>query len=91
MPWDTLEVQGVVWGPLVSLIVSLLKRFGLSNERTLKIVIFVLGGGGIFLKGWLGGESTVDCLISAVIAILSAPGFYELLTKPISRATTLKF
>lgn len=85
MPWDDIVIRGVQWGPLVSVIVSIMKAFGLS-KRHIRWVIWILGFLGLFLYHLLGGASLLQAIISGLVAVAAAPGFYEAFSKPIQGA-----
>lgn len=86
MPWDAIVIRGVQWGPLVSIIISIMKAFGLSS-RQVRWVTWILGFLGLFLYQLLGGAAWWQAIVSGLIAVGAAPGFYEAFSKPIQAAT----
>ncbi len=86
MPWDNIVVRGVAWGPLVSIVVSILKALGL-DQRYIRWAIWILGFLGLFLYQLLSGVSLWQSVVSGLIAVGAAPGFYEAFSKPIQNLT----
>ncbi len=86
MPWDAIVIRGIEWGPLVSVVISILKAFGM-DKKYVRMVMWVLGFLGLALYQLLQGASLWRAIVSGLIAVLAAPGFYEAFSKPIQKFT----
>ncbi|MGE5623845.1 MAG: hypothetical protein ACM3UP_02350 [Methanocella sp.] len=86
MPWDQIVIRGVAWGPLVSVVISILKALGM-DKKYIVIVMWVLGFLGLVLYQIMQGASILNALISGLIAVGAVTGFYESYSKPIQRMT----
>lgn len=84
-PWADVVVWGIAWGPLVSVIIEIAKAFRL-NERYIPVINWTLGFVGLTLFQLSQGQELVLAVISGLVAVMSAPGFYESITKPIKSA-----
>ncbi|MDI6870643.1 MAG: hypothetical protein QME79_04645 [Bacillota bacterium] len=82
MPWDNIVVRGIAWGPLVSVVISVLKALGM-DKKYIRWVMWILGFLGLFLYQYLSGASLWQSIVSGLIAVAAAPGFYEAYSKPI--------
>lgn len=82
MPWENIVVGGITWGPLVSVVISILKALGLGRQW-IRWITWVLGFLGLFLYQLLSGASLLQALVSGLIAVGAAPGFYEAFSKPV--------
>lgn len=84
MPWDNVTLAG---GPVISVIISGLKKLKLIRTKgQVKAGVLVLGAGWLMASYAMNGKSAGDALISSVVSVLSAPGFYELIGKPLKTA-----
>ncbi len=82
MPWDNIVIRGIAWGPLVSVVISLLKALGM-DRKYVRWAMWLLGFLGLFLYQLLSGAALWQSVISGLIAVGAAPGFYEAFSKPI--------
>jgi hypothetical protein len=82
MPWEQIVVRGVAWGPLVSIVISILKAFGM-DKRHIRWVTWALGFLGLALYQVAQGATIWSAIVSGLIAVIAAPGFYEAFSKPI--------
>ena len=80
MPWDDASIAGAV---AVSAIISLLKRLGMP-KGWIRPATWIAGAVWLFLARWAGGEDWMRALIGSIIVVLGAPGFYELVSKPLA-------
>ncbi|MGE5508985.1 MAG: hypothetical protein ACM3RP_10960 [Chitinophagales bacterium] len=85
MPWDNVVIHGVAWGPLVSVIISFLKALGL-DRRWVRWITWLLGFLGLALWQLYQGRPWPAAIVSGLVAVATAPGFYEAFSKPIQRA-----
>lgn len=86
MPWDQIVIRGVAWGPLVSVVISILKAFGM-DKKYIRWVTWVLGFLGLVLYQIMQGASILNAIVSGLIAVAAVTGFYESYSKPIRRMT----
>lgn len=84
MPWDTVVIRGIAWGPLVSVVVSILKAFGMDKKH-IRWVTWALGFLGLALYQIMSGADLYGAVIAGLIAVGAAPGFYEAFSKPIQK------
>lgn len=86
-PWANTVVLGVQWGVLVSVIISLLKLVPAVAEKPKIILIatWTLGFIGLVLYGLFNGQSVGLALLGGLVAVTSAPGFYEAFSKPLGK------
>lgn len=82
MPWDNASIVGAV---AVSAIISLLKRLGMPSAWA-RPATWVAGFVWLVLAKAAGGEDWLKAIVSSLIVILGAPGFYELVSKPAGKA-----
>lgn len=87
-PWADLVVEGVQWGAVVTVLVQVLKRLGLKPQYA-PIATWIAGLGGYVLYGLFNGQSLLAAIISGLMAIVAAPGFYEAI-KQIGQVTIKK-
>lgn len=87
-PWADLVVEGVQWGAVVTVLVQVLKRLGLKPQYA-PIATWIAGLGGYVLYGLFNGQSLLAAIISGLMAIVAAPGFYEAI-KQIGQVTVKK-
>lgn len=89
MPWETIVIRGVAWGPLVSVVISILKAFGLDKKHV-RAVMWILGFLGLALYQLSQGATIWYAIVSGLIAVGAAPGFYEAFSKPIQHLALKK-
>lgn len=82
MPWDDASIAGAV---AVSAIISVLKRLGMPASWA-RPATWIAGAVWLFLARWAGGEDWLRALIGSIIVVLGAPGFYEVISKPVGKA-----
>ena len=82
MPWDEVSIAGAA---AVSGIISLLKRFGLPSHL-IRPVTWAIGFIWLVLARVAVGEDWAKAIGGALIVVLGAPGFYELVSKPAGKA-----
>lgn len=79
MPWESVSLSG---GVAVSILISILKRFGLSASAA-QPVTWVAGFLWLVVTGVGADKTWVEAVLNAAILVVSAPGFYELIGKPV--------
>lgn len=84
MPWDNASIAGAV---AVSAIISLLKRLGMPSSWA-RPVTWIAGFIWLVLAKAAAGEDWARAIVSSLIVILGAPGFYELVSKPLGKAAS---
>lgn len=84
-PWSNIVVWGIAWGPAVSVVISIAKAVGLK-EKFIPYLNWGLGFVGLALLQLSRGEPLGAALFAGLVAVVSAPGFYETFSKPV-RAT----
>lgn len=89
MPWENIVIRGVAWGPLVSVVISILKAFGL-DKKYVRVVMWILGFLGLALYQLMQGATLWHAVIAGLIAVATAPGFYEAYSKPIQNLAIKK-
>ena len=82
MPWDDASIAGAV---AVSAVISFLKRVGMPSAWA-RPATWIAGAVWLFLARWAGGEDWLRALIGSIIVVLGAPGFYELVSRPLARS-----
>ena len=89
MPWDNVVLHGIAWGPLVSVIISFLKALGVGR-RWVRWITWILGFLGLVLWQLYQGRPWPLAIISGLVAVISTPGFYEAISKPLQLAALKK-
>lgn len=87
MPWDNIVIsvgEGLTGGVLVSLLISVLKSFGLPKDRA-PLVTYLLGGVVLAYDLAINGNALLYSFVKAFGVIVGSPGFYEAFTKGIYR------
>ena len=82
MPWDEVSIAGAA---AVSGIISLLKRLGMPSHLA-RPVTWLAGFIWLVLARVAGGEDWVHAIGGAIVVILGAPGFYEVVSKPLGKS-----
>lgn len=84
-PWADVVVWGIAWGPAVSIVISVAKAIGLK-EKVIPYLNWGLGFVGLALVQLSRGEPLGAALFAGLVAVVSAPGFYETFSKPAKAA-----
>lgn len=84
MPWDNASIAGAV---AVSAIISLLKRLGMPSAWA-RPAAWVAGFVWLVLAKAAAGEDWTRAIVGSLIVVLGAPGFYELVSKPLGKTAS---
>ena len=84
MPWDNASIAGAV---AVSAIISLLKRLGMPSAWA-RPATWLVGGLWLVAAKVAGGQDWPRAISSAIVVLLGAPGWYELIGKPLGKAVS---
>ncbi|HHV45067.1 MAG TPA: hypothetical protein GXX57_10450 [Firmicutes bacterium] len=77
MPWENVVIMGVAWGPLVSVVISILKGWLKVESKYIQPINWVLGFLGLVLYNILGGETWYMAILAGLTAVMSSTGFHE--------------